>query len=398
MDPKDEVSNNPLPADESVITPQFVPVDTGEQELRRMPAQTGAPVPWWTWMVPGARRAYQMRNLQAGTAEVMQLVRSIHQNLEQQVETQRLLVSSLSALPEAVEGLRNIGRATEAQREMMGALQRQMTANAGTMDRFNDTLLSMDGTTKSIAERAKSSESALFDLLRRAQRRMAVLTVLLIITIAGVAGLAGYLLTGGKLPNLRLAESAPAAVTPPTVTPPVAPTPPEASAPETPAPVVPAAETPATETPAPATPTPEAPQPESPAPEATTPEVPAVETPAPETAKPDVPKPDVAVPETPTPEAPQPEAAVPEAPTPEAPAPETPKPESPTPEAATPEAATPEAPASAEAAAVNPEPVPAPAPAQPTEASLRLEKLLKELRERGSGAPPEAPQSPPLKP
>ena len=35
--------------------------------------------------------------------QVMQLVRSIHQNLEQQVETQRLLVSSLSALPEAVE-------------------------------------------------------------------------------------------------------------------------------------------------------------------------------------------------------------------------------------------------------------------------------------------------------
>ena len=239
MDPKDEVSNNPPPADETAIplpaqadenpppaqndaiTPQFVPVDTGEKELSRLPARADAPAPWWTWMVPGARRAYQMRNLQAGTAEVMQLVRSIHQNLEQQVETQRLLVSSLSALPEAVEGLRNIGRATEAQREMMGALQRQMTANAGTMDRFNDTLLSMDGTTKSIAERAKSSEAALFDLLRRAQRRMAMLTVLLILTIAGVAGLAGYLLTGGKLPNLRLAESAPPAVTPPTVTPPV---------------------------------------------------------------------------------------------------------------------------------------------------------------------------------
>lgn len=388
MDPKDEVSNNPPAVEESVITPQFVPVDTGGRNPSRMPAAEGAPVPWWTWMVPGARRAYQMRNLQAGTAEVMQLVRSIHQNLEQQVETQRLLVSSLSSLPEAVEGLRNIGRATEAQREMMGALQRQMTANAGTMDRFNDTLLSMDGTTKSIAERAKSSEAALFDLLRRAQRRMAMLTVLLILTIAGVAGLAGYLLTGGKLPNLRQAESAPPAVTPPVVTQPVPPTPPEAAVPETPAPVVSAAETPAPETPAPETPQPEPPTPEASTPEAPTPEVPAVETPASESPQP----------EPPTPEAPQPEASVPEAPVPESPASETPQSEIPKPEAAVPEAATPEAPASAEAAAVNPEPAPAPAPAQPTEASLRLEKLLKELRERGSGAPPEAPQSPPLKP
>ena len=383
MDPKDEVSNNPPPAEETAITPQFIPVDTGEKELSRMPALSGAPVPWWTWMVPGARRAYQMRNLQAGTAEVMQLVRSIHQNLEQQVETQRLLVSSLSALPEAVEGLRNIGRATEAQREMMGALQRQMTANAGTMDRFNDTLLSMDGTTKSIAERAKSSEAALFDLLRRAQRRMTMLTLLLVLTIAGVAGLAGYLLTGGKLPNLRLAESAPTTDTPPTITAPVVPTPAEAAVPGAATPVAPA-----TETPAPATPAPEAPQAEPQAPAASTPEVPAVETPAPEVSTPEV-----AVPETPTPEAPQPEAAAPEAPAPEIPAPETPASE-----AAQPEAGTPEAPASAEAAAVNPEPAPAPAPAQPTEASLRLEKLLKELRERGSGAPPEAPQSPPLKP
>ena len=386
MDPKDEVSNNPPPADETAITPQFVPVDTGEKELTRMPATGGAPVPWWTWMVPGARRAYQMRNLQAGTAEVMQLVRSIHQNLEQQVETQRLLVSSLSALPEAVEGLRNIGRATEAQREMMGALQRQMTANAGTMDRFNDTLLSMDGTTKSIAERAKSSEAALFDLLRRAQRRMTMLTVLLVLTIAGVAGLAGYLLTGGKLPDLRLRDATPPAAPAPPATPPAEQAQPESAVPATPAPGVSVAESPA-----PAAPAPEVTQPEPPATADSAPEVPSVETPAPETPTPEAPQPETAAPETP-----KPEAAVPETSSPEAPKPEAPAPEIPTPEAAQPAAATPDVPASAEAAAVNPEP--APAPAQPTEASLRLEKLLKELRERGSGAPPEAPQSPPLKP
>ena len=364
MDPKDEVSNTPPPQEETVITPQFVPVDTGMSAPGRLPVRADAPAPWWTWMVPGARRAYQMRNLQAGTAEVMHLVRSIHQNLEQQVETQRLLVSSLSSLPEAVEGLRNIGRATEAQREMMAALQRQMTANAGTMDRFNDTLLSMDGTTKSIAERAKSSEAALFDLLRRAQRRMAILTVLLIITIAGVAGLAGYLLTGGKLPNLSWIESAP-----PPVTPPASPSTRAAAAPEEPAPVAAAAETPAAETP----------PPETTSPGTTTPEAPAVETPAPEPATP--------------------EAAIPENPAPEAPAPESPAPEAAQPEAdPVPAPVPPETSAAAEAAAVTPEPVPAPAPAQPTEASLRLEKLLKELRERGSGAPPEAPQPPPLKP
>ncbi len=364
MDPKDEVSNTPPPQEETVITPQFVPVDSGAPPRDRLPIRADAPAPWWTWVVPGARRAHQMRNLQAGTAEVMQLVRSIHQNLEQQVETQRLLVSSLSALPEAVEGLRNIGRATEAQREMMVALQRQMTANAGSMDRFNDTLLSMDGTTKSIAERAKSSEAALFDLLRRAQRRMAMLTVLLILTIAGVAGLAGYLLTGGKLPNLSRIESAP-----PAGTPPASPATPVATMPEEAAPVAAAAEAPAPDSQAPATPSPETSPPEAPAVEA------------------------------PTPVAAAPEAAIPENPAPEAPPPEPPATEVDQPEAAPAPAPVPaEADVPAEDAVVTPEPAPAPAPVQPTEASLRLEKLLKELRERGSAAPPEAPQSPPLKP
>lgn len=214
MDSQPPNLNIPPPTQHPDESQAFVPVSVEEKDIHHLPPSDRTPAPWWTWMIPGARRAYQIRNLQAGTAEVMHLVRSIHDSLEQQVEAQRQLVASLSSLPDAVEGLKNIGKATEAQREMMTELHRQMNANAGTMERFNDTLISMDGTTKSLAQHAKTSENALFDMLHRAQRRMTVLTLLLVLTIGSVAALFGYLMTGGTLPSLKKASPHPSLVTP----------------------------------------------------------------------------------------------------------------------------------------------------------------------------------------
>ena len=360
MDPNEQESNASDPVVFRPVELGGAPVNLSESQVRRIPPSppSDAP-PWWTWMVPGARRAYQMRNLQAGTSEVMQLVRSIHQSLDQQIETQRLLISSMSALPEAVEGLRHVGKATEAQRELLGVLQRQMDANASSMTRFNDTLVSMDGTTKRIAERATSSETALFDLLRRAQRRMTLLTVLLVLTIAGVAALASYLLTGGTLPDLRVRKAVEAAVPPAKV--PAADIPALVASPEAPKPP-PEPAAPADVTPPPAA-------------AAETPPVVPVEPVVP--ASPAVVEPVVVVPApasapAPVTPAPAPEEVKPAEPAPVTPAPEQIKQAEPAPEAATP----------AE-------------PGQPTEASLRLEKLLKDLRKTDNSPPPEAP---PLKP
>lgn len=136
----------------------------------------------WEKMSPSARRKKQIATMEMGSREVLALVRSIRENMEQQLSAQRSLIDSLQHLPEAVAGIQTL---TEQHSEMLEMMNQQMGNSHNSTNRFNDTLLSMDQTTQLLLERAQRSEQQLFGMLRRSQRRLFVLMLLTLLLFFG---------------------------------------------------------------------------------------------------------------------------------------------------------------------------------------------------------------------
>jgi hypothetical protein len=270
---------------------------------------------WWSRLIPGSRRReMQLARLQAGHEQVVGLVHAIRTNLEAQVDTQRRLLRGLDALPDAVDGLRKVGELTEQQKEVLGVIRAQLDQTAeqnrtmaGSLERFSQTMVSMESSTRTLAIRAESSEQSLRHMLERSERRLMLLnTVLIFLLVAGFAWLAT------RPPPAASAAPAPSVESPAPVV--VAPVPPEAPSasvatalvPASPEPVPPPAEETAAPAPVAATPA------ENPAPTPEpTPEPPPPPAPAPAEQPPLVPEAPPA-PAQPTPVAPTP-VAVPEA-------------------------------------------------------------------------------------
>jgi hypothetical protein len=160
-------------------------------ELNPSPVQPVEPPKYnlWEKVSPSARRKKQITTMESGSREVLSLVRSLRENMDQQVLAQKSL---LKHVPEAAESVRKLaeytGRHTELLQLMHGQLEssQENTRNLSeTVSRFNDTMVSMDKTTQLLLERAQRSEERLYKMLRRSQRRLALLMILILLLIGG---------------------------------------------------------------------------------------------------------------------------------------------------------------------------------------------------------------------
>lgn len=153
------------------------------------------------------RREQQMATLQEGFSELVGLTRSIREHMDQQVATQETLVELMKHLPDAVEGLKSVGKATEQQTETLGLLKSQLESKtrhdqqmADSMTNFNRTLALMDKTSQStaqtvgaMADRTKDSEEMLRNILERSERRLVWMVVMLMIGTLTVLGVGLYI-------------------------------------------------------------------------------------------------------------------------------------------------------------------------------------------------------------
>ena len=96
-----------------------------------------------------------MQTLQSGYVEMLDLMRSISSHLDQQAQSQTRLLQSLECFPEAVDGLKHVGKATAQQTEVLKLVRDQLESTAqheqdivGSMDGFNRTLHLMDETNR----------------------------------------------------------------------------------------------------------------------------------------------------------------------------------------------------------------------------------------------------------
>jgi hypothetical protein len=103
-------------------------------------------------------------------------------------ENQDILIESYKKLPEAVESVKKLADHSAQQSELLKAMHQQM-GDSGSTGQFTKTLASMDQTTQLLLERAQRSEERLYSMLRRAQRRIALMTLLVLLLFVGaVAG------------------------------------------------------------------------------------------------------------------------------------------------------------------------------------------------------------------
>lgn len=152
------------------------------------------------------RRDVQIQALQTGYIEMVELMRSIRNHLDHQVETQRQLADSLQDLPQAVSSLGDIGKMTEHQTEVLGMVRDQLGRNEDhekaimtSMDGFNTTLGQMDQTSRDttqtvagLVEQAHASEASLRAMMERSEKRMATLTGFMSFLAIGAVGFALY--------------------------------------------------------------------------------------------------------------------------------------------------------------------------------------------------------------
>lgn len=162
---------------------------------------------WLPARAPKRRREQQMATLQEGFSELVGLTRSIREHMDQQVATQQTLVELMKHLPDAVEGLKSVGKATEQQTETLGLLKSQLESKtrqdqqmAESMTNFNRTLALMDKTSQStaqtvgaMADRTKDSEEMLRNILERSERRLVWMVVMLMIGTLTVLGVGLYI-------------------------------------------------------------------------------------------------------------------------------------------------------------------------------------------------------------
>lgn len=219
-----------------------VPEET-EVELEPAPVPEIPPPQYTTWekISPPARRKRQIANMDEGFRQILGLVQSMREN-------QEVLMESYKKLPEAVDSVKKLADHSAQQSELLQNMNHQMGAE-GSTGKFTETLASMDKTTQTLLERAQRSEERLYGMLRRAQRRIALMTLLVLLLFFGAV--AGVLLiafpeetkawfSGGEAPP---AVETPTAQPEPTAT--SVPTPEPAVSPEEPTSPGPAASTPA---------------------------------------------------------------------------------------------------------------------------------------------------------
>ena len=191
---------------------------------QNLPTTTGAARPGFLARVfhGRTRRDQQLQTLQSGYVEMLDMMRSISRHLDRQAEAQDHLLKTLDHFPEAVEGLRNVGKATDQQVAVLGMVREQLEANSRhengiikSMEGFNKTLSQMDETTRSttatigdLVEISREAEDELRAMLERSEKRLTVLT--------GLLGAFGILAIGGAV-YLGLAQRRPAPVPSPEV-------------------------------------------------------------------------------------------------------------------------------------------------------------------------------------
>jgi hypothetical protein len=238
-------TNDRMPVDESInadanrmeaevvetMDESFLPVN--EVEI-----QEGTPKKGFKGLLsrlkPGAKKQkqrQQLQNLETGYQEVVGLVRSVREHLDRQEMTQSQLISSMENLPAVFDSLKTVGESSEHQRkaieqqgeaierqiahqtevagqqaEVLGVIRTQLVGNVeqsrnivNSMDRFNDTLFSMDSTTRRIAEGARSTEDTLKDLVEKSEKRLYTVLCLMSVVLLTVVGLVAYLFSQGLL-------------------------------------------------------------------------------------------------------------------------------------------------------------------------------------------------------
>lgn len=141
----------------------------------------------WEKVMPPAKRGKQIATMEEGSREVLSLVRSIRENMDRQVSTQNQLMETLTILPEAVDSVKQLADYTGQHAEMLKLMQESHSHMGETVNRFNDTLVSMDKTTQLILERAQRSEAQLSKMLRRSQRRLALVLIMMVLIFLGTS-------------------------------------------------------------------------------------------------------------------------------------------------------------------------------------------------------------------
>jgi uncharacterized protein YigA (DUF484 family) len=178
---------------------------------------------WLTRWRGAGKREQQLATLQDGFNELVGLTRSIREHMDAQARTQKALLDSMQHLPDAVEGLKGVGKATAQQTETLDLLRRQLEGAArheqhlaDSMRNFNDTLKVMDDlsqrtsqTVTSMADRTRDSEEVLRSILERSERRLMTIIITLMIVTVAVAGVGLYLGFSDRSPQ---PERAPAAM------------------------------------------------------------------------------------------------------------------------------------------------------------------------------------------
>jgi len=185
------------PAEPAPVAKDVIVEDLGEEGelvLDPVPVRPVDPPDYSIWekMSPPARRKKQIANMESGSREVLALVRSIRENMDHQVLAQKALLKSLEHLPEAVDSVKQLSEYTGQHAEMLTLMHEQMESGLEnhrnmneSVNRFNETLVSMDKTTQLLLERAQRSEQQLHKMLRRSQRRLLAMMLLMILMFGG---------------------------------------------------------------------------------------------------------------------------------------------------------------------------------------------------------------------
>ena len=146
-----------------------------------------------------SKRAEQLEVLQTGYQQLLGLMESIRNHLEEQSNNQE---SMLSQMPDVMEGLKSVGKAAEQHTEVIQLVKQQFESSVEhdrklveSMDSFNKTLELMDTTSRNssgmvqrMGVRAVASENMLHAALERSEKRMMGMVLILVIALLGLGG------------------------------------------------------------------------------------------------------------------------------------------------------------------------------------------------------------------
>ncbi|NCC51437.1 MAG: hypothetical protein EOM20_09510 [Spartobacteria bacterium] len=154
---------------------------------------------WLARMGWRSKRTEQLEALQTGYQQLLGLMESIRNHLEEQSRRQETLVNNI---PEAIEGLKAVGRAAEQHTEVVQLVKQQFESSVEhdrqlieSMNGFNKTLELMDATSRQssdmarqMGDRAGASEAMLHAALERSEKRMMGLVAVLTLALLGIGG------------------------------------------------------------------------------------------------------------------------------------------------------------------------------------------------------------------